>query len=111
MDILMSLKPSLIGFNGASDDLPVTFLNVSLPNVVPDIEHDQHLQPSENRKQAAKPRAVLTSEDAMTIFRLSIPNEMSFDDCRSKPPSAVAVARVYSVSEKTIRDIWSGRTW
>jgi hypothetical protein len=62
-------------------------------------------------KPAAKPRAVLTREDVMAIFRLSMPNNTSFDSTAKKRPSAVAVAVDYAVSEKTIRDIWTGRTW
>ena len=52
----------------------------------------------------AKPRAILTSQQAIAIFRL----KLASDGTR---PSASTVSRVYGVSEKTIRDIWNGRTW
>jgi hypothetical protein len=51
--------------------------------------------------KSAKPRAILTSEQVIAIFRLK------FDI----KPCASAVARVYGISEKAIRDIWKGRTW
>ena len=53
-----------------------------------------------------KPRAVLTSDQAIEIFRLSMPTESA-----KKRPTATSVARQFGVNEKTIRDIWSGRTW
>ena len=56
--------------------------------------------------QCAKPRAVLTKEQAIDIFRLSI---SSFP--KGSRPTATSVARAFGVSEKTIRDIWNGRTW
>ena len=52
---------------------------------------------------AAKPRTVLTKEQAIEIFRLLSPG-------RSKP-TAVSIAKHFGVSEKAIRDIWNGRTW
>ena len=53
-----------------------------------------------------KSRAVLTKEQAMDIFRLS-----ALRSPDAKRPTASSIARKYSVSEKTIRDIWRGRTW
>ena len=49
--------------------------------------------------EAAKPRAKLTQLDAINIYvqKTSIP--------------ATTIAREYRVSEKAIRDIWTGRTW
>ena len=41
----------------------------------------------------------------MYIFRLSVVA------CINKKPTATSVAKKFRVSEKTIRDIWSGRTW
>jgi hypothetical protein len=49
-----------------------------------------------------KPRAVLTKDQVRYIFRLSLSRER---------PSASHVARLYRVSEKTVRDIWTARTW
>jgi hypothetical protein len=47
-----------------------------------------------------KPRARLTESDVINIFRLKAANT-----------SATSVGRLYGVSEKAIRDIWTGRTW
>jgi len=47
----------------------------------------------------SKPRAVLTESQAVSIMDLK-GKASSFD-----------LAPVYGVSEKAIRDIWSGRTW
>ena len=55
---------------------------------------------------SAKSRRVLTKEQVMDIFRLSTVRSSD-----AKRPTATSVARKYSVSEKTIRDIWRGRTW
>ena len=48
----------------------------------------------------AKPRAVLTRSDVITIFQ-----------SKATLSSATKVARLYGVNEKTIRDIWTARTW
>jgi hypothetical protein len=49
-----------------------------------------------------KPRAVLTKDQVRYIFSLSLSR---------KRPSASHVARLYRVCEKTVRDIWTARTW
>ena len=54
----------------------------------------------------AKPRAILTEEQAVAIFML----KPSTSDPSSKK-SSHDVARTFHVSEKTVRDIWRGRTW
>jgi hypothetical protein len=51
-------------------------------------------------KAIAKPRAVLTKSQAITIFQL-----------KQKSSSATKVARSCGISEKTVRDIWTARTW
>jgi hypothetical protein len=51
-------------------------------------------------KAIAKPRAVLTKSQAINIFQL-----------KHKSLSATKVARSNGVSEKTVRDIWTARTW
>ena len=56
--------------------------------------------------RCAKPRAVLTKEQAIDIFRLSTSSYPKL-----VRPTATSVARAFGVSEKTIRDIWNGRTW
>jgi hypothetical protein len=53
-----------------------------------------------------KPRAVLTKDQAIEIFRLPLTHSSN-----EKRPTAVSVARVFNVNEKTVRDIWSARTW
>lgn len=60
-----------------------------------------------------KSRTVLTDYDVINIFRRSLPlDEPETVEGRvAKRPSAVAVAREYHISEKTVRDIWAGRTW
>jgi hypothetical protein len=55
---------------------------------------------------SAKPRAVLVKEQVMDIFRLS-----AVRSPEQKKPTATSVAKKYGVNEKTIRDIWRGRTW
>ncbi len=47
-----------------------------------------------------KPRARLTEVQAVDIFKM-----------RSPISSAVNIAKRFGVSEKTVRDIWKGRTW
>lgn len=53
-----------------------------------------------------KPRAVLSKQQVIEIFLLSV-----VDSSDTKRHTASSVARKFSVNEKTIRDIWSGRTW
>ena len=55
--------------------------------------------------EAAKPRAILTSKQAVAIF------QQKLSSVKGTAPCAAAVARVYGVSEKAVRDIWKGRTW
>ena len=50
---------------------------------------------------AAKPRAKLSRAQAITIFSARA----------SSSSMAAELASVYTVSEKAIRDIWTGRTW
>ena len=56
----------------------------------------------------SKPRAILTSEKAVEIFSRSLTSTVSSS---AERPHATSVAREYGVSEKTVRDIWTGRTW
>jgi hypothetical protein len=58
--------------------------------------------------QACKTRTVLTLQQALHIFQIKQSNPPS-QECGRR--SAAAVARSFGVSEKTIRDIWIGRTW
>jgi hypothetical protein len=53
-----------------------------------------------------KQRAVLTKDQAIEIFRLSLTHSSN-----KKRPTAVSVSRAFNISEKTVRDIWSARTW
>ena len=56
-----------------------------------------------------KPRAVLSKQQAVDIFRIA--GVLRPDGTRGTKPTASSVAKQYGVSEKTIRDIWRGRTW
>ncbi len=47
-----------------------------------------------------KPRAKLTQDQAVDIFKM-----------KSSAPSAAKESVIYGVSEKAVRDIWTGRTW
>ena len=49
---------------------------------------------------ASKPRARLTEAQVIAIFQ-----------AKASASSATKVAVVYGVSEKAVRDIWTGRTW
>jgi hypothetical protein len=53
-----------------------------------------------------KPTGALTKDQAIDIFRLSLTHAP-----HKERPTAVSVARAFDVSEKTVRDIWSARTW
>jgi hypothetical protein len=57
-------------------------------------------RPAAQQKIAAKPRAVLTRADVIAIFQI-----------KATLASATKVAKCYGVSEKTIRDVWTRRTW
>jgi hypothetical protein len=48
----------------------------------------------------------LTKDQAIEIFRLSLTHSS-----HKKRPTAVSVARAFNINEKTVRDIWSARTW
>ena len=50
--------------------------------------------------ESRKTRAKLTEADALDIFH-----------CRTHLMSAASVSKKYGVSEKAVRDIWTGRTW
>ena len=52
-----------------------------------------------------KPQAVLTKDKVIEIFKISLKGSVT------EKPNASLVAREYGVHEKTIRDIWTGRTW
>ena len=45
-------------------------------------------------------RAKLTESDALNIYH-----------CKTSVTSASQIAKLYGVSEKAVRDIWTGRTW
>ena len=54
-----------------------------------------------------KPRAILTREMVIEIYKM----KTSSCSHTRKGPSASSLARSYNVNEKTVRDIWSARTW
>jgi hypothetical protein len=57
------------------------------------------------RRSKNRGRAILTNEQAREIFR-SKPTPV----CRNRT-QAGTLSKMYGISEKTIRDIWNGRTW
>jgi hypothetical protein len=57
-------------------------------------------------KQEARPRAILSKEQAIEIFRLK-----TNTGNQSMTATSIALANEYNVNPKTIRDIWSGRSW
>ena len=57
--------------------------------------------------QACKTRTVLTLEQAAEIFKIHLRNQ-SF---KTESRSSTQVAFTFGVCEKTVRDIWTGRTW
>lgn len=56
-----------------------------------------------------KPRAVLTGEIARDVYRYKIENMEAVASAVGR--HACMLAGMYGVSEKTIRDIWTARTW
>ncbi len=68
---------------------------------------------SAQKEKSAKSRRVLSSFMVTAIFKRSMPNKIHEHTGAAllKRESAVAVAKEYGVSEKTIRDIWTGRSW
>ena len=58
------------------------------------------------RLPIAKPRAVLNEAEAIAIFQLRPRSDLT-----RVVRDSLSVAQAYNVSEKTIRDIWSARTW
>ena len=60
--------------------------------------------------QACKTRAVLTSDQAAEIFKIHLLNK-AVSGTDKKQHMATQVASAFGVSEKTVRDIWTGRTW
>ena len=94
-----------------TSDLP----GIQVESMSPDSEQDRRLQgrkfstsshASQKSGAVAKPRAILTQDQAVEIFMLKPPAS----DPKSSKHSH-RVARRYDVSEKTVRDIWRGRTW
>ena len=60
-----------------------------------------HFQSSpQPHKDLSKSRAKLTESDALNIYY-----------CKGSVTSAAAISKLYRVSEKAVRDIWTGRTW
>ena len=60
-----------------------------------------HFQSSPHpQNEVSKSRAKLTEYDALNIYH-----------CKGRIISASAKSKLYGVSEKAVRDIWTGRTW
>ena len=60
-----------------------------------------------NHTDERRPRAVLTETQVLEIFRIKLPGL----ECSPNSNVASLVASKYGVNEKTVRDIWKGRTW
>jgi hypothetical protein len=58
-----------------------------------------------------RPRAILTEQQAIQIFEIRNQAPLSSPTVMIPLPRASCVARKYGVSERTVRDIWTGRTW
>mmetsp|Transcript_59074 Transcript_59074/g.156888 ORF Transcript_59074/g.156888 Transcript_59074/m.156888 type:complete len:348 (-) Transcript_59074:45-1088(-) len=52
----------------------------------------------------------LSAKDALEIYAINVAQHRANCDPRNRI-SAVSVARKYGVTEKTVRDIWCGRSW
>jgi hypothetical protein len=61
---------------------------------------DHAQSPTALQTRTCRPRARLSEEQVIQIFC-----------CRNEQKSPTIVSRLYGVNEKTVRDIWSGRTW
>eukprot|EP00292_Cryptomonas_paramecium_P025392 CAMPEP_0113668728 /NCGR_PEP_ID=MMETSP0038_2-20120614/4162_1 /TAXON_ID=2898 /ORGANISM="Cryptomonas paramecium" /LENGTH=72 /DNA_ID=CAMNT_0000584505 /DNA_START=99 /DNA_END=313 /DNA_ORIENTATION=- /assembly_acc=CAM_ASM_000170 len=51
--------------------------------------------------------AKLSEGQAIEIFAIKLNNARQ----ESRARSSISVARQYNVTDKTVRDIWRGRTW
>jgi hypothetical protein len=75
------------------------------------IAASEQLEISKNKSiQACRTRVILSEQQAIKIYEVKLAN-----DAPSLPGSknirAAQLAVEYGVSDKTIRDIWRGRTW
>ena len=61
---------------------------------------DSLCQAPHDTLESRKTRAKLTEADALDIFH-----------CKAHLMSAASMSKKYGVSEKAVRDIWTGRTW
>ena len=66
----------------------------------PSSGEDSSCQALHHTLESRKSRAKLTEADALDIFH-----------CKAHSLSAAFVSKKYGVSEKAVRDIWTGRTW
>ena len=57
---------------------------------------------------ACKTRAILNEQQAVTIYKIKLSNKLGEN---SKSACATSIANLFGVSEKAVRDIWTGRTW
>jgi hypothetical protein len=78
-------------------------------NAEREMDHESKVSLQDIRK-SAKPRAILSQIEAVSIFKLK-PLPRSDAKGATQPLSSATVARTFNVSEKTVRDIWKGRTW
>ena len=73
-------------------------------NILPAVEDSEDIPEPKKRSSAAKPRAILDKTQVVAIFNLRPASS-------SRSKMSETVARAYRISDKAVRDIWSGRTW
>ena len=54
-----------------------------------------------------KRRAILSEAQAIQIFQI----KLTADKSMHKYPSSVHIGSIFGISEKAVRDIWTGRSW
>ena len=101
-DYIDSMMYDLIFFFGCTVFLRngQTLCEESMNCHEPSSGEDSLCQALHHTLESRKTRAKLTETDALDIFH-----------CKAHLLSATCVAKKYGVSEKAVRDIWTGRTW
>lgn len=72
------------------------------------VKHCKAPRGTPRTSKVLKTRAILTVDQAVRIYRIKLDSNQRY---KSKGALAAAVANSFGVSEKAVRDIWSGRTW
>ena len=88
---------------------------ISMPTISQETKTDQlHSrckQGGDIKRYFRRSRAILTKQQAVDIFmmKFTVETEAGFDTNHGIRATSVGIR--YGVSEKTVRDIWKGRTW